>query len=134
MELFQWKNELSVGNKEIDSQHQKWFEILNDAHNKMLGHIKSNIGSIGPDALKKVIDYTKYHFLLEENYMTEIGFSDFDRHKNLHKDFIRKIDQVVLDLHRGEYVLNSEIIKIIENWLVEHILKEDQKFKEIKAG
>ncbi|MFH2059399.1 MAG: bacteriohemerythrin [Pseudomonadota bacterium] len=128
METFQWKKEFDVGNEEINDQHKKWFEILNDTHNKMLGNIKSDISKIGPDALKKVIDYTKYHFSFEEKHMLKIGFSDIDRHKKLHEKFIKKVDQIALDLHRGELVLNSEIIKVIKNWLIEHILKEDQKF------
>lgn len=129
MDTIQWNDEFSVGNEEIDAQHKKWFEIYNNAHDKMLGIIKSNKKTLGTDALKEVIEYTKYHFSFEENYMSKIQFPGLNEHRNLHNEFIQKIDKIVLDINLGRFILTSEIIKMIENWLVDHILNEDQKFK-----
>ena len=59
--------------------------------------------------------------------MEEIGFLGIEEHKRIHNDFVKKLDSLAIQMHQGTHLLNSEIIKIIENWLVNHILKEDQK-------
>ena len=41
---------------------------------------------------------------------------------------MEEIDNIVLEIHREEHVLNSEILKMMENWLKHHILIEDQKY------
>lgn len=131
MKTFQWTDDFSVGNEKIDAQHKKCFKILYDAHNKMLGNIKSDINSIGPDALHSMVEYTKQHFSFEEKYMKEIAYDGLDKHKKLHSEFSQRLDQITLEMHHGERVLNSEIIKVIENWLIDHIQKEDQKLKTV---
>ena len=50
---------------------------------------------------------------------------------SVHQAFIAKLDNLALQIHQGTFVLDSEIIKVMENWLVDHILNEDQKFKSI---
>ncbi|MBC8438337.1 MAG: hemerythrin family protein [Deltaproteobacteria bacterium] len=77
-----------------------------------------------------MIEYGKYHFPFEEKFMEEIGFAEVKDHKKKHKDFVQKMDHIALQMHQGDNVLNSEILKVIENWILDHILKEDQKFIE----
>lgn len=129
MGLIQWTEKFSVGNKEIDDQHKKWIEIYNTAHEKMMSSDETLFRSSGVDALAEMKAYSEYHFSFEENLMESIGFDQLDSHKLLHNVFREKIDKIILDTHQGIHVLNSEIIKTVENWLVNHILTEDQKIK-----
>ncbi|MCK5097064.1 MAG: hemerythrin family protein [Desulfobacteraceae bacterium] len=124
-----WTEKFSVQNDEIDEQHKKWIEIYNKAHERMMNYSKleDTIG-IGKDALKDMIEYGKYHFSFEEKFMEEIRFSGIDEHKKIHEAFTKKLDLLALEMQNEVLVLNSEVIKVIENWLVDHILVEDQKY------
>ncbi len=128
MPIIKWSNDFSVGNERIDAQHKKWIAIYNTAHGRMRNASLNDLLTIGSDALSEMIAYTKYHFSFEEQFMETIRYSGIETHTLMHKNFIKKLDQLVLQIHQGTIVLNSEIIKLIENWFVDHILKEDQKF------
>lgn len=83
---------------------------------------------IGKDALKDMIEYGKYHFASEEKFMEKIGYPGIEEHKKIHEVFVGKLNTLDEQMQNGILVLNSEVIKIIENWLIDHILNEDQKY------
>lgn len=129
MGYIKWTNAFSVQNKEIDDQHKNWIDIYNKAHGWMIGDIeKDNRSDIGRDALNEMLEYCRYHFSFEEKFMAETGFSGIEPHKVIHEDFVKKIDHIYGQIDQGIMVLNSEVIKIIENWIVDHILNEDKKY------
>ena len=129
MPKIQWCDEYSVGNQQVDDQHKKWIEIYNTAHEKMMSADEKVFGSSGVDALQDVIDYTRYHFNSEEKLMEALGFDELAYHKNLHINFVAQIEKTMEEIKSGTLVLNSEIIKTIKNWLIHHILNEDQKIR-----
>ena len=129
MPIIQWSETFSTANPEIDAQHKEWLAIYNKAHDRMMCSDDTDFKSTGIDALQEMKDYSGYHFAKEEEWMTAIGFPGLDQHKKLHRAFTLEIEGMVQDLQKGNHVLNSEIIKRIENWLTHHILNEDQKIK-----
>ena len=129
MPLIEWTEAFSVGDETIDNQHKEWIAIYNKAHERMMGPDGNDFRKTGIEALEAMEEYGRYHFKYEEEYQERIGFHDRDRHRNIHEAFMKRLDQFRLDIHRGKHVLNSEIIKTIENWLKDHILNEDQKFR-----
>ncbi len=122
-----WDDNFSVGNDTIDSQHKKWINIFNKAHDRMMAPKKDEYKQIGVEALDEMLAYCRHHLASEEKWMEEISYHDIDHHRSLHKDLFAMIDRITLEIHEGRQILNSEIIKMIENWLVEHILVEDKK-------
>ncbi|MFH1156070.1 MAG: bacteriohemerythrin [Pseudomonadota bacterium] len=129
MPIIEWTDSLSVGVKDLDEQHQKWIAIYNKAHDLMMSGNIEALNSLGEDALKEMIAYTNFHFNFEEQFMEKMNYPGLEDHKALHKNFIRRLDQVALEIHRGEIILNSEVIKLIQNWLINHIMVEDMKIK-----
>ncbi len=129
MPKIEWMDSFSVHNKTLDDQHEKWIEIFNRAHGQMMGEIpEDDTLGIGETALIEMIKYTKYHFFSEEEFMKKNGFPGYEEHKRLHQAFVMKLDRISSDIQEGTFVMNSEIIKLIENWLIDHILTEDQKY------
>ncbi|MBF0202740.1 MAG: hemerythrin family protein [Desulfamplus sp.] len=124
-----WSENFSVGHSEIDNQHQKWIEIFNTSHDKMMSGVYKEISTLSSDALNAMREYSKMHFAFEEAYMEKIGYPDLVRHKLLHQTFMVQLNRMYDDCENGILMLNSEIMKVIENWLVNHILSEDQQYK-----
>ncbi len=129
MPIIEWTKEFSIGNPELDAQHKKWFSIYNQAHDRMMDPGEENFITTGIDSLKEMKAYGEYHFSMEEEAMAAIGFPELERHKMMHCAFSREIEGMIKDLESGNHVLNSEVIKRIENWLRHHILNEDQRFR-----
>ncbi len=126
MAKIEWNNSLSVGDAEIDGQHQKWIKIYNDLHDKMVtGKVNTRDGI---EALQAMADYARYHFSLEETYMHDNGYPDFIKHRRIHKDFDNHLYDYCRKAEDGEIVLNSEIIGLLKNWLLDHISIEDKKY------
>ncbi len=128
MPKIEWNESFSVNNKEIDQQHQKWLEIFNKLHESLLKGKASDYKSLNINTLKEMLDYAKFHFDFEEKYMRQIDFPDLIPHRRLHRDFDTQIYQYYREAKNGHIVLNTTIIKIIKNWLLQHIMVEDQKY------
>jgi len=95
----------------------------------MMSSEVADLSIIGVDALKEMREYVIMHFTFEETYMKEIGYPDLLQHISTHRAFDLVLEKMNSDFKKGISQLNSEIMKIIENWLVHHILVEDQKYK-----
>lgn len=120
-----WHDSYNIGNEVIDKQHRELIEYFNAAHDHMLSGL--DIKPLGINALIKMVEYCRYHFTFEEEYMEEIGFTGIKKHKKTHQDFYTKLNRNIQRLDHGEYILTSEILKLFENWIVHHILNEDKQ-------
>lgn len=126
MSKIKWEDSFSVHNAEIDEQHQKWIAIYNKMHESMIK--ESAQSGAGAEALKAMLDYARYHFSFEEEYMRKINYPNLIEHHRIHKDFDNLIYTYYRDKQEGKVVLGTEIIRILKNWLLGHITKEDKKY------
>lgn len=126
MAKIEWNDSFSVNNAEIDAQHQKWIEIYNRMDDSIITGSGQQKG--GAEALKAMQDYARYHFSFEEEYMRKIHYPDFIGHHRIHKDFDNLIYGYYRKTQEGKLVLDTEIMSILKTWLLDHIVKEDQKY------
>lgn len=129
MSHLEWDDSFSIGNAEIDEQHKKWITIHNRLHDTLLEGDLTALQQASVDTLREMHEYTGFHFAFEEEYMTRIGFPGIREHWRLHKDFDSLIYGYLREAEKGEVpVLNSKLVKILKNWLINHILTEDMKY------
>jgi hemerythrin len=115
-----WKPEYSVGNDEIDRQHQYLFDLC-----RMLSDVKERSDSpmVIFAALNSLFDYAKIHFQFEENLLhTHL---DPGAHRLLHRDFLEKVDDFMMKYEQKQLRL-QEIRDFITSWIIHHILEEDR--------
>lgn len=120
-----WDDSYGIGNEVIDKQHRELIEFFNAAHDHL--RTDQDTGPIGINALIRMVEYCRYHFGFEEEYMEKIGFSDIQRHKEIHKRFYTTLNHNIQQLDQGEPVKTSKILELAENWIVHHILNEDKQ-------
>jgi len=131
MSTIQWQDSYSVNKPEIDKQHQEWIAIYNRKHSVLL----SGTPEAGNKVLKEMMDYTYYHFHQEEDLMRSFDFPGIVQHRRLHKDFDNLVYQQYRKVNeRRGLVLNPEILAIIKEWLLNHILVEDIKYADYVKG
>ena len=133
MALIIWDDSYSVNDAEIDQQHKKWIEILNNMNEALLAGDGQNLDSITTRTVQEMQDYTEYHFKFEEQYLAKLDYPGLIQHRRLHKDFDSYVYSLSRDIRSGELILNTTIIKTLKNWLLEHILKEDKKYAALFA-
>lgn len=130
MSKIEWDASFSVNNVEIDNQHKEWINIYNKMHDSLTTADSAAYQKAATEVIQAMLEYSRKHFSFEEEYMRKIGYPDFVEHYRLHKDFDTLIYTYNRDIQEGRVVLNSQVLKVIENWLLDHILVEDKKYAE----
>lgn len=127
--MIEWRDEFSVGNNEIDTQHKKLFQIAGKAYTLLKDDLVTDKYDQIISILQELKDYTVYHFSFEEEYMKSIGYKRVLSHKVLHDDFIERINNVnlnAIDENQSKYIL--ETLDFIVSWIGEHILGNDKLY------
>ena len=125
MPLIKWRPSLSVNVSEVDKQHQKLINLINDLSDAM----KAGQGSeVVEKILKELHDYTVVHFSFEENYFDKFGYSDTENHKRAHAHFVKKIKDFHDEFKEGKVSLSIELMDFLSDWLRNHIMGTDKKY------
>lgn len=125
MPLITWKDSYSVGVKELDAQHQKIFELINQLYAAMVDMKEKEIIA---SVIKDVAEYSHYHFGTEEKYMDEFDFAEKEAHEEYHKKYIEKVGQFEKECREGKENLPQETLDFLEDWWNLHILGIDKKY------
>jgi hemerythrin len=125
MALFQWNENLSVHVAEIDGQHRKLIEMINDLHHAMQqGKGRAAMGRI----IYGLMDYAATHFATEEKYFDQFGYPDAAVHKKEHSDFTKKAVDFRDKFERGDAGSSIELMNFLFDWLQNHIKRVDKKY------
>lgn len=88
--------------------------------------------------LKELQDYTQMHFTHEEAFMKEIGFDGLELQKTQHRLFVRKLGEFADQVSRlslgTQDDLIHELFEYLQQWLHDHIKKEDMKYAKFATG
>ncbi len=125
MPIVTWNDTYSVKVKEIDLQHKKLVDIINELFDAM----KAGKGNTVIDKLlDELVKYTKYHFSAEENYMRKFKFDQSDIQEAQHKQFVAKINDFIEQYKANRLTLSIEMMNFLKDWLINHIVKMDKQY------
>jgi hemerythrin-like metal-binding protein len=127
---FLWNDKLSVGNDQMDGEHKMLIGYLN-----IIGNYKTKYEAgetISPEAvagvIKRLIDYTVFHFRDEEALLAKYGYPNIENHKAIHRHLIEQLNML-----REKFVVQGvAIVPVLFNfvsvWLKDHIMGVDQRY------
>jgi hemerythrin len=125
MALITWNDDLSVGVKEFDGQHQKLIAMINEMYDAMkAARGQEVIGSILP----KLVAYTRTHFASEEAQMQKHGYPGYLGHKAEHEALTKQVTEYVNRLAEGKGTASVELMSFLKDWLTKHIKGIDKKY------
>ena len=127
MKRLEWKPSYSVNNDAVDKDHKGFFKLAQE-----LGESQPSRELFG-DVLERLEQYATDHFAREEALMTIIKYPGLDAHIKSHKTFIDWLAVATRRYHSSaeeETDMGRQITEFVENWLVEHILKEDMRYRD----
>jgi hemerythrin-like metal-binding protein len=125
MSLIEWDDAFSVGNKQLDEHHKKFFHIINILHDAMKNGEEEKVLLT---VLKELQQYVQYHFKAEETLMKIHAYPDYSSHKAEHEDAIQKVNKFMLDYERQEENLAIDVLNFLSNLFQNHILHTDRKY------
>ncbi|HEX8947628.1 MAG TPA: bacteriohemerythrin [Dissulfurispiraceae bacterium] len=131
MALMTWDGKFSVNIKEIDDQHKKLFDLVNNLHDAMkAGKGKEAVGKV----LNELISYTVYHFGTEEKLFQQYGYPEQTKHKKEHEDLTKKATDLKGKFDKGDIAITIEVMNFLRDWLNTHILRTDKAYSAFLNG
>jgi hemerythrin len=125
MALFKWYKMYSVNDNDLDKHHKTLLDIVNRMHNNWSGHDKANcLDSL----IEELVSFSNYHFIAEEQHLRDIGYKDIDKHIFEHRSFKQRIFQLQQVFHKNKPKVTEELIEVLVNWLLHHVIVEDKKY------
>jgi len=124
MKKIAWSEAYSVGVRELDEQHIRFFEIIHSLED-------ADFAADG-GAPKRILfdlgEYAATHFQTEEKYFGRFGYSAAEAHVREHREFEEKI-AAFRKTYRTQKTFNAGVIReFVKNWLIRHILISDRKY------
>lgn len=126
MALMSWNDNLSVGVHEIDTQHQKLVNMLNQLHEAMS---KGQGAEVLKPILNGLIQYTASHFQTEERYMQRFNYPGYAKHKEEHDALTWKVKDLKDRFDQGKTMISVETMTFLTTWLTTHIQGTDKLYR-----
>jgi hemerythrin-like metal-binding protein len=124
LSLVTWSDEFNLGMDEIDAQHRVLIDLINDV---WVAVVKKPDRDEALRVLEELEKYTITHFTAEEIFMREIGYQNFDQHKEEHTKFVARVAEEKAKVVAGGPVTLG-IIHFLKDWLINHILVADKEY------
>ncbi len=88
MAFLSWRIDYEVGVKQIDSEHQTLFNLINEFHDISA---RGDSSKKTPYLLNALVAYAEEHFQHEEKLMSENDYPLLDQHSKQHSDLVDSI-------------------------------------------
>jgi hemerythrin len=125
MVFFEWSDDFSVNIAEIDAQHMRLVEMLNELYENMTNEQGTTVlGKV----LTGLVEYAGTHFATEEHYMTTYDFPGYAEHKAEHEAFLAKAVDLLDRYAINPSLLGVETGRFLRKWLREHITGTDKLY------
>ena len=120
-----WIKEYSVGVKELDDQHIKMLEYINEVEAALYAEdSRQTIVRV----LNGLVRYTKDHFATEETYFKLYDYENTEAHISEHLDLISSVEKLVYELEIGGDLNPDKMLSFLEAWLFDHIMSADREY------
>ena len=123
MPIVTWCNEYNVNVEEIDIQHRKILELVNNLHSSVEACIDKNDLK---DLLVELVEFTRMHFSTEEQLMEKYDHSEREEHVREHRILLQHMTDLVAVVSRGKYPTFYSDYDVSTDWAMVHISEFDK--------
>lgn len=116
MTEFAWQNSYLIGNRTIDQQHQRLFELANNL-------VDSNEKTTLLANAMLLYRHVREHFQEEEAFMKSCDYRGYQHHVDMHNLMLSKLVDVSEKINNGEWQ-RQQVLEFMHDW-IRHILDED---------
>jgi len=124
MTFITWEKKYNTGIHEIDTQHKRLVDIINELYDARHSQSPQAVLNV---ILSRLIDYAAFHFDFEEALISRVNHPGLEEHEAEHQQFRNKIKEILGHQDEEEFVIEDMLMAFLQDWLTNHILIEDMK-------
>lgn len=126
----QWLEAYRIGLPEIDEQHKTLVDLFNDLRSAIAANapVQESAG-----ILERLQHYVINHFIAEETTMQARRYANFETHQRAHRSFVERLQAERVRQQNGE-PMDPDILRCLQDWLLEHIQVDDKAYADHCAG
>ena len=121
-----WKKELEIGNEMIDNQHRMLVLLLKKLDLALTSKMDQKVVM---GIMLEIKKFTEFHFLSEENLMSELRYPGLADHEKIHSELLGVLNVFIAKINRKQEA-PEDILPQIVNWVANHVVSEDLKIAE----
>lgn len=122
---FEWKNEYSLGDSNVDNEHQQLFELAN-----LIIDSPTNEALI--NNIMHLYKHTREHFQAEEKLMQEQGYPAYGQHVASHNAMLALLVSKSEAIKEGLWGKN-QVFEFMTQW-ISHVTSDDRQFRDYFAS
>ncbi len=134
LHVFPWNENLETGIELVDEQHKNFLKHANEYILRIMASKASpennpNLERGAEKQFEFLHDYLQYHFQAEETFMADSNWPGYREHQAIHNQLkfkVKALEQVMISGTKKQRM--DGVTQLVEEWIVDHILNEDQKF------
>ena len=133
MSYVTWEQKFELGIGSIDGDHKKLVSIMDE----LLVALSQGKGrDVVEPTIKKLEDYTLFHFRREEFFLKCAKYSELEGHTVEHSRFVERLKELKTKNQQQDSTVAIELMKFLKDWLINHIQVTDRKYEALlkKSG
>lgn len=125
MALMEWTAALQLGLTDIDAQHKKLVDIINQLDDAIsAGQASQALG----DIFGSLLDSAKAHFEYEENMLKDKSYKAYPAHKAEHDALTEKLGFMHQAYVADQAPDSQQVLMFLKIWLEDHIMETDKAY------
>jgi len=138
LKIVTWDNKFATGIDLVDSQHQQLFKLTNELYAACFSR-EHDLQNVFKEAMKRMVDYVRFHFNTELKILEAIQYPDYQNHKKMHDSLIKDILDAAKGHNEGKKFVPNNFVRTLVEWISSHIAFYDKQYslyalEQIKKG
>lgn len=136
MPFVEWKDTYTIGVEEIDEDHRRLVDMINELHAGIARNCSGGVREVVDEletmlyVLDDLVDYATDHFALEEDSMLEHAYPGYASMKRAHREFLSMAQQLRDAFDSGRPISSQRTLESLKAWFDNHVLGLDMRFGE----
>lgn len=123
--LLTWNHACLVGVRAMDDQHGIMMDALNDLRLALVqGRGRDEIS----EGLNRLIEFTRMHFISEEQLLEQNGYSGLVQHRAAHQHLLSQIEEMALRTQHNDELHMRSLLVFLRDWYMSHIEDQDSQY------
>jgi hemerythrin len=119
----EWSEKYELGHERIDFEHRIFLSLVTDIQKAAsTGAEKEKVLRI----MNEIRKYAEFHFVSEENVMTEHNYPDQEHHAAAHRLLLSELQQYYIQLSNDQ-IDTGKVFDFLFKWFALHTTTEDKK-------
>jgi hemerythrin len=131
-EIVCWSDKYATGIELIDSQHHQLVNLTNELYRACLSGGDERL-TVFKDAMKRMVEYVRFHFTAELKLLDAIKYPDYNNHKKMHNDLVAEILAASNTYDDGKKFVPNHFVRTLRDWVFGHIAVYDKVYADYVA-